>query len=875
MSLFKIRQFWSSTCEENENFDQNSLMVASVNSQFDYIITSSHNGVLRIFKPSCESNENGIFRGFQPNDSIIEKIFDTPILQTACGKLLSGSQETHLAVLHPRLLTVYSLICKTGKTDHGNEVDLQLLYEHKLHRSAANCVVGPFGGSKNRDFICVQSLDGLLSFFEHENQVFHFNLPDFLLPGPLCYLSRNDCFIHFGSDWIIRAYRYKALSEIRDENSDPIYSKPKIFSEWDYSLGESVMDIQIINDSDNNNKETWIVILGEKNLFSLSANGRLKFMIKLGFCPLCMDSYVIESNLFTLIISETNHLLVYENTTLKWSARLEFLPISIKRAFFEQVKGALVLLSDEGRLECSYLGTEPSLFVAPPMHVQEINFDDAEKQLLELEKIIASSNSNDSRVQKNIEEELEVIVNVSAEPEICTFQHNIKNATNNYMCKVDVKLIPKITFQEIQVSIAVQRPLKVVPNIHFFSNINVASNVSSYIFLDMAADVSSLKFEIIVSVINNFGVPCTKIKSGMLPLSLVLEKCHPEKDNKHKITLVFHDASITLALLFPEFSTEEQSIFNAIGLKSASGNVGTILLAKSSEKYRLQSDNFTMLSLITEQLIIRVKKHYPNVKISFNSSLPGNEILVFVQKHFKTQQKVKEFQNLLLLFSTQFRLIQKRLISKYRTKTPISLKFLELLLNDTYSDILDVTGKLEKELENLQKIQTDLSCCLHLLNELIQLLNINDDDILNMIKSVYSTEIIDLDSQAWEDIMDVSLCFLLRTVMAKTEKDKLRAPHTCFEEIKDISKLEKHFLQVLERIPKQNFLKEMENQLDEDEPASDKLHGTDSFEDEKNETKPIGSQYGEFSSRLLSARKSLMRRHKINDLQLNEDPKDE
>lgn len=50
--------------------------------------------------------------------------------------------------------------------------------------------------------------------------------------------------------------------------------------------------------------------------------------------------------------------------------------------------------------------------------------------------------------------------------------------------------------------------------------------------------------------------------------------------------------------------------------------------------------------------------------------------------------------------------------------------------------------------------------------------------------------------------MDASLCYLLRTTLAKSEKDKLRAPHSNFEEIKDISKLEKHFVQVLERISK-------------------------------------------------------------------------
>lgn len=50
--------------------------------------------------------------------------------------------------------------------------------------------------------------------------------------------------------------------------------------------------------------------------------------------------------------------------------------------------------------------------------------------------------------------------------------------------------------------------------------------------------------------------------------------------------------------------------------------------------------------------------------------------------------------------------------------------------------------------------------------------------------------------------MDSSLCFLLRSVLAKSDKDKLRTAQTNFEEVKDISRLEKHFIQIIERINK-------------------------------------------------------------------------
>lgn len=84
----------------------------------------------------------------------------------------------------------------------------------------------------------------------------------------------------------------------------------------------------------------------------------------------------------TMIISETSTLLIYQATTLKWSANLSFLPMSIERIFLKNIKGAIVGLSEEGQLSCSYLGTQPNLFVAPPLNSQI----DLERAIADLDK---------------------------------------------------------------------------------------------------------------------------------------------------------------------------------------------------------------------------------------------------------------------------------------------------------------------------------------------------------------------------------------------------------------------------------------------------------------------------------------------------------
>ena len=57
------------------------------------------------------------------------------------------------------------------------------------------------------DYICVQSMDGQLSFFVHESFAFAVFLPDFLTPGPLCYLPRTDCIITANSSRQLQCFQ--------------------------------------------------------------------------------------------------------------------------------------------------------------------------------------------------------------------------------------------------------------------------------------------------------------------------------------------------------------------------------------------------------------------------------------------------------------------------------------------------------------------------------------------------------------------------------------------------------------------------------------------------------------------------------------------
>lgn len=54
-------------------------------------------------------------------------------------------------------------------------------------------------------------MDGQLTFYEREALTFSRFLPQFLLPGPLCYNPAVDCFITCSSAFEVQCYKYQSL----------------------------------------------------------------------------------------------------------------------------------------------------------------------------------------------------------------------------------------------------------------------------------------------------------------------------------------------------------------------------------------------------------------------------------------------------------------------------------------------------------------------------------------------------------------------------------------------------------------------------------------------------------------------------------------
>lgn len=86
MSLFKVRDCWSTLCGQDETFGCDALMVDDLfDAGEDNIILGSFDGVLRVYGIHANSPADMCF---SPSDLLVEVQTENPILQVCTGKLI-------------------------------------------------------------------------------------------------------------------------------------------------------------------------------------------------------------------------------------------------------------------------------------------------------------------------------------------------------------------------------------------------------------------------------------------------------------------------------------------------------------------------------------------------------------------------------------------------------------------------------------------------------------------------------------------------------------------------------------------------------------------------------------------------------------------
>ncbi|XP_067305516.1 protein PTHB1 isoform X2 [Pseudorasbora parva] len=817
MSLFKARDWWACTLGEGEEFDQGCLCVGDVDNSgtgYDKIVVGSFMGMLRIFSPHPAKPADLT----EADAQLMEVQLHEPIIQVELGKFVSCSDLLHLAVLHPRKLSVYAVSGTSGNVEHGDQYQLRLVYEHNLQRTACNMTFGPFGGVSGHHFICIQSMDGMLMFFEQESFGFGRFLPGFLLPGPLSYCIRTDSFITVSSARQVECYRYETLAVATDAESrqDPDQqsksSGKRLAAEWTLVLGEEALEICIPNTSP---VMSSIFVLGERNLFCLKDNGQIRFMKKLEFNPSCFLPYasVSEGSTNVLMCNHNSMLLVYQDATLKWAAQLSCVPVTVRVANFLELRGLVVTLSADGRLHCSYMGTDPSFFTAPKVEAREVNYEEVDSEMKRLQKVIReATKTQDILPRAETEEELSLTTVVSSQLDqvSCAVIAEMSGVPVPSV-SVKVKIASRTAVLSPKLTVCVQPPLAVTQDQFVLDSMGSGCELelSFSVFLNGLYPPADLSGDMAVSYSSATGIPRVCQCRFVLPLRLVCRPCSPIKSGKYKITMDTNKPPINLSDVFPDFSEKsENNDSSALGFQLITGSKVIVLASKTSQRYRIQSESFEDMWLVANELVQRFDRHFSALGVSdfrssFSGPLPLPEYFEAVDQHFELRVNAQKYQDLLSERAVQFRAIQRRLLTRFKDKTPGPLQNLDTLMEGTYRQVLALADAAADTRERLVQAFVRLQSSTHLLILLLSLWQGLNSQQTHILEATLLPLLQDTPQLGWEESVDAAVSHLLKTCLSRSPKDQaISLSSGPFTLPKDTSRLKKHITLLCDRLAK-------------------------------------------------------------------------
>ena len=586
----------------------------------------------------------------------------------------------------------------------------------------------------------------------------------------------------------------------------------RLRADWELNLGDNVISINpVLFEACAHS----ILLLCERAIICVTETGACRFMRRLDYNPSCMHIYgSVGDKLRYLVSSFDGFLFVYLDGTLQWAAQLDYNPISLSVVSLQQLGGVIAGLSEVGKLSCSYLGTEPPRLSVQEMEKKPVNYEAISQEMRALQKEIASVENSDSHAEHNV---LDMGVSVEFDSEIRkeqvkeqTEENEISNSLSIVTVHVAISNLINSPLRNISLSLMLTPPLFAQPPFTQLEELE-AKGKSTHdlsLILNHFMLPTSRDFSLSIAYTSTNNTPKHLTQSYSLPLSLFLETCKPSKDAKYKLTLETNIPETPLLELFDDVINQDENLPpNAMGfsLHTLLQPTVTIIVSKSSNKYRIQTDFYEALWLVIEVLKERLEAFSANsntsVQLSYNEELPLQDYFIAIDTHFEARINQFQLREILSDYAKQFRCIQKRILTRLKDKTPTPLNNLDILLDGTYRQLLAI-GNAEEQAAFKQSTSANiLACFTKLIVKLLEISHALSKEESNVISQSLSADVDSNGDIGWEEKTDLSLTYLLKTSLSRSSKDAA-VSFPALELPRDTSKLKKHISLVCDRIAK-------------------------------------------------------------------------
>ncbi|KAI9209277.1 PTHB1 N-terminus-domain-containing protein [Polychytrium aggregatum] len=815
MSLFQLKSWWDlpSRSKVGANrcrlYDASSMCVLEdggpgARGELPNLIAfGGLDGILRVAVPDPTGRCN------LPGGVLLELDLQKPILQIDYGFFIRNSKSKALALLHPNHLSIARIALlpdpTAGMSVQGEMPTLAdrchfaVEYEITLSSPSFNMVYGPFGRVSDKDLICIQSLDGIWTVVDGGSVGFVRKLPDFILPGSLCYIPTTDSIVTYSSTMAVESYRYHHIA-IADEvpaiqpgdkrPTTPWASAKRLKPDWSFIVMDTVVDILITRTELCIDDQAEIAVVGY--LGAPDEKGIPKHYLAIG--------------------THSGLLMIYHGTCLIWMARMDTIPASIRIGSFWDTRNLIVHLNDMGDLCVAYLGTRKSpmsLDQDTPVVVSDENILELRKVHRDLEAATSDSGKRLSKAATFLDVQHEL--HITCEPENSLLDGGDTGWIRRARCVVKVSNLGSVCVTEIRASVATVFFMRITDVVE--PALDLDPECSCEMAFSLALESDGLYGGQPIQVLLTFSVatqPDRLIGQRYdidLPITIGGSFCAADPDESAMTEVVFetdYGHQVLPALYEGDTSKEHHALLEGGCITFRHWN-GVVVCINAQRKGFLsfRSESLDALALpirgLWKQFYRQSIADPPHFSIK---ELPMPAYSSVINLHIAARAVASRSRQELENTAALYRITQKRLLIRVKDTAPSSIDHLALVLDTLYDSMrqdMTACSRAEKNLDTLrQKLSNATMCMCVLIGIYAELDAVTQASLFSALSChVPANE----DAVGWEENTYASIISMAKEISSKF-REQYAPSHSLHERAENATKLETSITKLSERLRK-------------------------------------------------------------------------
>lgn len=545
-----------------------------------------------------------------------------------------------------------------------------------------------------------------------------------------------------------------------------------------------------------------------------------------------------SDNFMLLSATSPAQLRVYKEGAVQWAAQLQGMPVDVAIGAFGGVRGLIVTMDARGAVALAYLGTDPpsqgiAALTGTGKQLDYAAMDAEHKQLLQTIR--------DSQSEHRVAPKERLLMRVQPSRE-ATFSagggdeggHSIGSAmatVNLHMTYTGEEELHDVSLSlALPSGISSAQPSVLLPRVPGAAGSKAGTEPLTVPlrFMHAAQGVPhSLAVTVVASFMTGSGEPRTASVTFTLPLGLVAVPVLPVRGGDFNLTLDLQGAAPFLPSLWEDLLSQAhadeavpQALAAANGMvfsmRYLSGADASVVAAKSGGRVKIYSNTLEALALFLGQLMHRfsTSSAAKDAQLDYSQPLPLADVFVAVDEHFQARMQLRKASSQLNDAAAQFRVIQKRLLARFKDRNPAPLSKLDELLGVTHKKIVALADQYASAQGAVAAASNKLGCLITLLHLLMRLQFKLDEAAFEVLTAHLPAHVstseepsgIHALDQGWEERAAVGVTHLLRTCLAKNTREA-SAPMPSMAMASDTAKLKRHITIMCERLSKGAVLK--------------------------------------------------------------------